>query len=59
MRRGTVVHRREIEEHIYDEYVEPSSNVVDAAVCSLRKKINTTNSPMLIKTKRGQGYIIE
>jgi DNA-binding response OmpR family regulator len=59
LKRGTVVHRREIEEHIYDDHVEPSSNVVDATVCSLRKKIETANATMLIKTKRGQGYIIE
>ncbi len=37
-RRGQVVSRAEIEAHIYDEQVDPMSNVVDSAVCSLRKK---------------------
>ena len=34
LRRGMIVSRREIEEHIYDERVEPMSNVIDAAICS-------------------------
>lgn len=59
MRKGTVVSRREIEEHIYDERVEPMSNVIDAAICSLRKKIDKPGKPSLIKTRRGMGYIIE
>jgi len=37
-RRGQVVSRPEIEAHIYDEQVNPMSNVVDSAICSLRKK---------------------
>ncbi|MCD6384974.1 response regulator transcription factor [Candidatus Sumerlaeota bacterium] len=59
MRRGSVVTRSEIEEHLYDENVELMSNVVDAAICSLRKKIDKPGKPSLIKTRRGMGYIIE
>lgn len=59
LRRGEVVSRREIEEHIYDERVEPTSNVVDAAVYALRKKIDPPGCPSLIHTRRGQGYILE
>lgn len=58
LRRGTVVGRSEIEEHIYDERVEPLSNVVDAAIYSLRRKIDVAEAPSLISTRRGLGYMI-
>jgi DNA-binding response OmpR family regulator len=57
---GEVVSRREIEEHIYDGQVDPMSNVVDSAVCSLRKKLNVNPAaPALIHTRRGLGYVLE
>ena len=55
LRRGQVVPRAEIEAHIYDELVEPMSNVVDAAVYGLRRKIGAD----LIRTRRGLGYVLE
>jgi DNA-binding response OmpR family regulator len=59
LRKGQVVSRTEIEEHIYDEQVSPMSNVVDAAVCTLRRAIaiSDTSAP-IIHTRRGMGYII-
>lgn len=59
LRAGQVVTRSEIEEHIYDEQANPMSNVVDTAVCALRRAIKTSesNTP-LIHTRRGQGYMI-
>jgi DNA-binding response OmpR family regulator len=59
VRRGTVISRTEIEAHIYDSRAEPMSNVVDAAVYSLRKQIDLPGKPSLIQTRRGMGYIIE
>jgi DNA-binding response OmpR family regulator len=59
LRRGEVVSRTEIEQHIYDDRAEPVSNVVDAAVYALRKKIDLPGRPSLIQTRRGRGYIIE
>ena len=53
-RHGEVVPRAEIEAHIYDEFVEPMSNVVDAAVYALRRKIGAG----LIQTRRGLGYVL-
>lgn len=58
-RRGHVVSRREIEEHIYDGQVDPMSNVVDSAICSLRKKIGAPDEAPLIHTRRGLGYVLE
>jgi two-component system copper resistance phosphate regulon response regulator CusR len=59
LRKGQVVSRTEIEEHIYDEQVSPMSNVVDTAVCALRRAITISdkNAP-LIHTRRGMGYVI-
>lgn len=57
-RKGEVVTRHEIERHIYDELAEPVSNVVDAAVCILRKKIDEPEQPSLIQTRRGMGYTL-
>ncbi len=58
-RQGHTVSRSEIEEHIYDGQVEPMSNVVDSAVCNLRKKIGSADDPPLIHTRRGLGYVLE
>jgi DNA-binding response OmpR family regulator len=55
-RSGQVVTRAEIEEHIYDGDVEPASNVVDSAICSLRQKLGEINPAPLIHTRRGLGY---
>jgi DNA-binding response OmpR family regulator len=55
MRQGELVSRSDIEEHIYDDLVEPMSNVVDSAICVLRKKIKHP----LIHTRRGLGYLLE
>jgi DNA-binding response OmpR family regulator len=59
LRKGEVVTRTAIEEHIYDERAEAMSNVVDSAVCILRKKIDQPGQPSMIHTRRGMGYIFE
>ena len=59
LRRGQVVTRGEIEQHIYNDVIEPMSNVVDSAICGLRKKISLSNKPGLIQTRRGLGYVLE
>jgi len=59
LRRGEVVSRSEIEEHIYGESVDPLSNVVDSAICALRKKITPPGATPLIVTKRGLGYVMD
>jgi DNA-binding response OmpR family regulator len=57
-RRGQVVSRAEIWEHVYDFASEPSSNVVDVYVGYLRKKLATGPGAKLIQTRRGQGYVL-
>jgi len=58
-RSGEVVTRGEIEAHIYDDSVDPMSNVVESAVCSLRKKIGAPNPAPLIHTRHGLGYVLK
>jgi DNA-binding response OmpR family regulator len=58
-RAGQVVTRSEIEAHIYNDEVDPMSNVVDSAVCSLRKKIGAANGAPLIFTRHGLGYTLK
>ena len=58
LRKGHTVHREEIEDHIYGVNKLPSSNAVDSAVCLLRSKLGATGKD-LIRTRRGQGYVLE
>ncbi len=58
-RHGEVVSRTDIEAHIYDGQVDPMSNVVDSAICILRKKLAVDDAaPPLIHTRRGLGYVL-
>ena len=58
-RSGEVVSRQEIEAHIYNDESDPMSNVVDSAICSLRKKIGAFNDTPLIHTRHGMGYVLK
>jgi two-component system OmpR family response regulator len=54
-RRGTVVSRTELYDHLFAEEDESYSNLLDVHVCNLRKKLGKE----LIQTRRGHGYVIE
>jgi DNA-binding response OmpR family regulator len=56
-RKGQVVTRAEIWDHVYDFASEPSSNVVDVYIGYLRRKIDQGHEQRLIHTRRGQGYL--
>jgi DNA-binding response OmpR family regulator len=58
LRRGQIVTRAEIWEHVYDFASDPSSNVVDVYIGYLRRKIDQDREPKLIQTRRGQGYLL-
>ncbi|MEV7169706.1 response regulator transcription factor [Streptomyces sp. NPDC093224] len=53
--RETVVTRAELVEHCWDEMADPVSNVVDAVVAGLRRKLGP---PPLIHTVRGHGFLL-
>jgi DNA-binding response OmpR family regulator len=57
-RKGQVVSRTDIWEHLYDQHDEASSNVVDVYIGYLRAKIDKDFPVKLIQTRRGQGYVL-
>lgn len=58
-RKGNVVSRTDIIEHIYNEDADMDSNVVDVYINYLRNKIDKEFSGKLIHTVRGAGYILK
>ncbi len=58
MRRGEVVSRMEIEDHMYNEHSLPNSNTVEALVCNVRKKLRALDCMEAIETRRGNGYVL-
>jgi two-component system copper resistance phosphate regulon response regulator CusR len=58
LRHNQVVSRTDIWEHLYDQYDESSSNVVDVYIGYLRTKIDKPHPAKLLHTRRGQGYIL-
>jgi DNA-binding response OmpR family regulator len=59
LRAGQVVTRTQIWEHVYEFNSSAESNVVDAFIRLLRKKIERPHLPALIHTRRGHGYVLE
>jgi len=51
-----IVSKREMLEHLYDLGWEHHSNVIEAHVSNLRKKLNLVNTEPLIETLRQRGY---
>ncbi len=58
VRTGEIVSRTDIWEHVYDFNSSAESNVVDAFIRLLRKKIERPHLPPLIHTRRGHGYML-
>ena len=56
-RRGRVVGREQIAQHVWDENFDPLSNVIDVYVRRLRAKIDEGSGRPLIHTRRGEGYL--
>jgi DNA-binding response OmpR family regulator len=55
---GEVVGRAEISEHVWDDSYDPLSNVIDVYVQRLRRKLDDRGGPSLIRTRRGEGYML-
>lgn len=54
-RRGQVVSRSEIYDHIFDENEDTMSNLLDVHISNIRRKLGKE----FILTRRGQGYLID
>jgi DNA-binding response OmpR family regulator len=57
-RKGDVVTRGEIAEHVWDDSFDPLSNLIDVYIQRLRRKIDDGFDDKLIHTRRGSGYVL-
>lgn len=55
---GRVMSRTLITEYAWGYHFDPGTNIVDVVINHLRKKIDVGDSPKLIHTVRGVGYVI-
>ncbi len=55
LQRGGLVTRTYLYEHIFDENDDSLSNLIEVHVSNIRKKLGKD----FIKTRRGQGYIVD
>ncbi len=55
---GQVLSRSRIWEHLYDFADESTSNVIDATILRLRRKLDLDGLPQLLHTRRGFGYLL-
>jgi DNA-binding response OmpR family regulator len=54
-----VVSKTELLEHLYDYNWEKFSNVIEVYISGLRRKLDNGSERQLIRTVRGQGYILQ
>jgi DNA-binding response OmpR family regulator len=59
LRAGETVTRSELHDKVWDMHFDPSSNVIDAHVARLRKKLQQAHSTALVSTRRGIGFVLE
>jgi DNA-binding response OmpR family regulator len=57
-RAGEVVNRAEIAEHVWEENFDPFSNLIEVYVQRLRRKIDEGHALKLLRTRRGEGYVL-
>ncbi len=55
-RKGEVVSRSQIAEHVWDLHFDPMSNTIDVYINFLRKKVDQGSPKSRIETVRGVGY---
>ena len=56
---GETVTRSELHDKVWDMHFDPSSNVIDAHVARLRKKLDKAGASAVIATRRGMGFVLE
>jgi two-component system OmpR family response regulator len=59
MHAGETVTRSELHDKVWDMHFDPSSNVIDAHVARLRKKLDKAGASATIATRRGIGFVLE
>jgi DNA-binding response OmpR family regulator len=59
LRTGETVTRSELHDKVWDMHFDPSSNVIDAHVARLRKKLQQAGASASITTRRGMGFVLD
>jgi DNA-binding response OmpR family regulator len=59
LRTGETVTRSELHDKVWDMHFDPSSNVIDAHVARLRKKLQKAGASATITTRRGMGFVLD
>jgi two-component system copper resistance phosphate regulon response regulator CusR len=57
-RAGEVISRADISEHVWDVNFDPFSNLIEVYIQRLRRKIDDGHGLKLIRTLRGEGYLL-
>jgi DNA-binding response OmpR family regulator len=57
-RADEVVGRADIAEHVWDENFDPFSNLIEVYIQRLRRKIDDNFPTKLLRTRRGEGYVL-
>jgi DNA-binding response OmpR family regulator len=58
LRSGATVTRSELHDEVWDMHFSPSSNVIDAHIARLRKKLEAAGASAEISTRRGIGFVL-
>lgn len=53
---GRIMPKQFLLEQVWDIHFDPGTNVVDAMICRLRRKLESAGSDLRIETIRGKGY---
>ena len=56
---GRILTKKFLLEKVWDIQFDPGTNVVDAMICRLRRKIDTPGQPSHLQTVRGKGYVFQ
>jgi DNA-binding response OmpR family regulator len=56
---GQTISRSELHDRVWDMHFDPSSNVIDAHVARLRKKLDRAGASAVISTRRGIGFVLQ
>ena len=57
-RQGQVLTREDLSEQAWDENYDVFSNVIEVYILRLRKKIDAGHGVKLLRTRRGEGYVL-
>ena len=56
---GRILPKKFLLEQVWDIHFDPGTNVVDAMICRLRRKLEMPGCGVLIETIRGKGYVFK